>query len=256
MDENLFSPEFIEMYLHGIYLNVYNPRDLSYEYHSKVGIELENGLNKGYGERKVYDPVSRETITYNSLRENVWIFSAAKQYTQVRQMSAMISETSDFKTFRGKAMIVFDEFNKNYLKTEYNTAVGQSQMARDWVRSYDQREALPYLRYETQKDSHVRDEHAILDGITLPITDKFWGMYMPKNGWNCRCFTTQHDGGELTDLSKRDLTDLADERKFPEVFRMNPGKDGIVFSDKHPYFRVAKGDKSFREDNYNLPVPK
>lgn len=252
----MFPDEFIEMYLNSVYLGIYDTRNLSVDYHARVGIELEKGVNEGYGNRGDHSPVSRETLTHNSLRENVWIFSAAKQYTQLRELSPLISESSDYKTFREKAVKVFDEFNKNYLKTEYNTAVGQSQMARDWVRSYEEKDALPYLTYHTQGDSRVRDEHAILNGITLPVTDKFWDLYMPKNGFNCRCFTTQHERGKVTDLSKRDLTDLEDERKFPPIFKMNPGKDGVVFSKKHPYFRVKKGDKEFRSNSYNMPIPK
>lgn len=250
----MFPDEFIEMYLNGVYHKIFTPHDLSIEYHKKVGYDLEYGVDSGFGNPGT-NLVSRETLTYQSLRENVWIFSAAKQYTQLRELSAMVSEKTTYQEFRKKAVSVFDEYNKNYLKTEYNTAVGQSQMARDWVRSYEEREALPMLRYNTQKDARVRDEHAILDGITLPVDDKFWNLYMPKNGWNCRCFTTQHEETKKTDLSKIDLSELSDDRKFPEVFKMNPGKDGIVFSKKHPYFRVAKGDKEFRNQNYKMPIP-
>lgn len=255
MNEDPFSLEFIEMYLRGVYYNIITPHNLNIDYHATVGNELEGAVNNGYGKQSG-NPVSRETITYNSLRENVWVFSAAKQYTQVRQMSSMISETSNYSEFKKKATTVFEEFNKNYLKTEYNTAVGQSQMARDWVRSYEEKEVLPLLTYRTQRDLRVRDEHAILEGITLPVTDKFWNNWMPKNGWNCRCYTTQHEEGNITNLKDRDLSELNDEKKFPPIFKMNPGKDGIVFSEKHPYFRVERGDKPFREANYNLPIPK
>jgi SPP1 gp7 family putative phage head morphogenesis protein len=253
MNEDLFSLEFISNYLLGIYHRIFTKEKLSLEYHAVMGNELEAGVNDGYG-GKEFSPLSLEQSTHRSLKENVWIFSAAKQYQQVRHMSSLISESSNFTDFKKEAMKVWDEFNKNYLKTEYNTAVGQSQMARDWVRSYEQRETLPMMTYHTQRDSHVRDEHAILDGITLPVTDKFWNTYMPKNGWNCRCFTTQNDN-EKTDLKSRDLSELNDEKKFPPVFRMNPGKDGIVFSHIHPYFKVARGDKELKDNNFNLPIP-
>jgi len=126
---------------------------------------------------------------------------------------------------------------------------------RDWVNAYEQKDDLPYLRYHTQKDSHVRDEHAVLDGITLPVGDKFWDMWMPKNGFNCRCFTSQQYEAKIKRPSKAALAELKDEKKFPELFRMNPGKDGIVFSKKHPYFRVEKGDKELKKANYKLPIP-
>jgi hypothetical protein len=34
---------------------------------------------------------------------------------------------------------------------------------------------------------------------------------------------------------------------------MNAGKDGIIFDPKrHPYFRVKKGDKNWRDENFGL----
>jgi uncharacterized protein with gpF-like domain len=113
------------------------------------------------------------------------------------------------------------------------------------------------VTYQTQRDQHVRDEHAILDGISLPLGHKFWNDYWPKNGWNCRCFVTQHSAETpTTNLKERDLSDLKDEKKFPELFKMNPGKDKIIYNPKqHPYFRVARGDASLRANNFNLAVP-
>lgn len=41
--------------------------------------------------------------------------------------------------------------------------------------------------YVTVGDDRVRDEHAELDGVTLPKDDPFWLRNYPPNGWNCRC---------------------------------------------------------------------
>ena len=42
-------------------------------------------------------------------------------------------------------------------------------------------------RYVTAGDDRVRPSHAILDGTTLPKSDKFWNRFYPPNGFNCRC---------------------------------------------------------------------
>lgn len=248
-----FDPDFIELYLHGVYLGIYTKDKLSLEYHGIVGNLLEAGVVEGFGGRE-FTPLSYEEEVFSGLRNNIWVFSAAKQYQQVRMMSNLVNDQVSFTDFKKSAMVIWDDFNKNYLKTEYNTAFGQSQMAKDWVRSWTQREEFPMITYHTQRDARVRDEHAVLDGITLPVGHKFWNNYMPKNGWNCRCFTTQHEQTEPTDLSQRDLSELSNEKKFPPIFMMNPGKDKIVFSPKHPYFKVAKGDGELKKNNFNLPV--
>jgi SPP1 gp7 family putative phage head morphogenesis protein len=43
-------------------------------------------------------------------------------------------------------------------------------------------------KYVTVGDSRVRDEHAVLEGVTLPKSDPFWQRFSPPNGWNCRCY--------------------------------------------------------------------
>jgi hypothetical protein len=36
---------------------------------------------------------------------------------------------------------------------------------------------------------------------------------------------------------------------------MNAGKDKIVFSEKHTYFKVAKQDENLAANNFNMPKP-
>lgn len=48
-------------------------------------------------------------------------------------------------------------------------------------------EMLWGYKYVTAGDSRVRDDHANLDGVTLPKEHAFWNSFMPPNGFNCRC---------------------------------------------------------------------
>ena len=41
--------------------------------------------------------------------------------------------------------------------------------------------------YRTVGDNRVREEHAALEGVTLPKDDPFWTKFYPPNGWSCRC---------------------------------------------------------------------
>jgi SPP1 gp7 family putative phage head morphogenesis protein len=257
-EPNVFTSEEIEFYILLVYHGIVTKTLLNSEYHAKIAAYFEKALFEGYGgdlfsfgiESKLFSNITQ-------LRRSLYVFSAAKQYSQVREMSSLINvkgEKAEFKVFKEKAGEVFDAYNKNYLKTEFNTAVGQSQMAREYT-DYIVNQT-PLIQYRTQRDKRVRDEHAILDGITLPPEDPFWRYNMPKNGWNCRCFTVPVYKGKETDLTQRDLSDLEDEKKFPKLFRMNPGIDGYIFDpNQHPYFSVAKGDAGFKKANYNLFVP-
>jgi SPP1 gp7 family putative phage head morphogenesis protein len=250
-----FSEEEREFYLLSVYAGAITKNALSHEYHYRLGSIFEQAIAKGFGsDLQDLTFLSPKYDTIVAIRRHVYVFSAAKQYQQVRQMAAFISETATFQEFAKEAGKVFDVFNKNYLRTEFNTAVGQCLSARDWVEFEMTKEDFPYLTYRTQKDARVRDEHAILDGVTRPVDDPFWNTYMPKNGWNCRCFVTKHIKKHVTEVP--DSPELQDEKKFPPVFRMNPGKDGLIFDPKHhPYFKVARGDAQLRDNNFNLPIP-
>ena len=39
------------------------------------------------------------------------------------------------------------------------------------------------------------------------------------------------------------------------MFKMNPGKERVVFDKDHPYFDVAKKDVAFAKTNFGLPIP-
>jgi len=255
-----FSEERIEDYLLGVHAEVITKENLSVDYHERVAIQLEQALVIGFGATLTgINYTSPLYETFIKLRENIFVFSAAKQYQQVRTMSEFIYDKgvkSTYTEFRQLARKVFIEYNDTYLRSEYITAIGQSQMAKEWVEADQKKDLFPYLTYRTQRDSRVRDEHATLDGITLPVNHPFWNTYMPKNAWRCRCFTVSKARAKVTDLTERDLSDLEDEKKFPPVFRMNPGKDGLIFNPKHhPYFFVAKGDAGLKQQNFKMPVP-
>ena len=119
-----------------------------------------------------------------------------------------------------------------------------------WMDIESNKELLPMLEYVTVGDGRVRPEHAMLDRIKRPVDDKFWNNYFPPNGWNCRCTTLQSD-----DTDKTSLKGFTQPKTVPPEFMMNAGKDKIVFSDKHPYFKVAKQDENLAANNFNMPKP-
>ena len=131
-------------------------------------------------------------------------------------------------------------YNTNYLHAEYYHAVGSAQMAARWS-EYAKDGARYDLQYRTAGDSHVREEHRLLDGITLPVDDPFWDKYFPPNGWGCRCEAVQVRKG------KYPLSDSADSMRKgdnitagvkQQIFRFNPGKTMKLFPPKHPYYKV------------------
>lgn len=228
--------------------------------YEKTAKHLLNGVYKGFGKDIInVEWGSTDYEMLADLSENIYMFSGAKTYQQVRSLTDLLmdSETKQsFYKFKAKANTILEDYNVAYLKAEYNTSIASSRMAGEWQRIEEVKDVLPLLEYDTVGDGRVRPEHAILDKIVRPVDDKFWDTLYPPNGWNCRCRVTQLSEGAVTDL--RGKTKLYDN--VPKEFRMNSGKDKVIFKDKgkdkHPYFDVAKRDKELAKRNFDLPIPK
>lgn len=254
----IFGESDYERVINGIIYGNITTSSLDYETYNKTADALIGALYAGFGSS--LDDLSYSSERYsllNDMRKNVYYFSGAKTYQQTREVSMKLKELfigkgeiksiSDFKREAKKILV---NYNENYLTTEYNFTNVQGLQANKWHEIENEKELYPNLTYSTVGDGRVRPEHAALDGTTRPVNDSFWKKYYPPNGWNCRCTVMQSDSN--TNVTPR--KDIKVEN-VDALFRMNAGIDRIVFSKKHPYFKVAEKDKDLARLNWNLPTP-
>ncbi|MDQ3534626.1 MAG: phage minor head protein [Bacteroidota bacterium] len=252
-EASLFTDEEIAVLLSAIYQGYITEELLDVNLYARIGRYLEEGVVKGFG-KTVFEltPNDPDFETALKLRENVYAFSAAKTFQQTKDMSAAVYEDGvkiPFSDFKKKASAIFEDYNNNWLKTEYNMAVSQARSAKLWSQYQNDKQTLPYLKYDTIGDGRVRYDHRILDGIIKRVDDKFWNRWMPPNDWGCRCHVRQLDEGDITDTSTLNLPEQG------KLFRGNPGKTKLVFNESHPYFKVDQKYRLMKEDNFNLPKP-
>lgn len=252
---NLFTEEDFERLISGIFTRIITPQNLDYRTYIKTAEKLTEGIYSGYG-KTINDVLLNEPdyLMLRDLRENVYIFSGAKTYQATKAVSALLTEgdaVTSYTSFREKALPLLNEFYDNYLRAEYNSAIAQAQTASFWQEIEADKGSFPMLVYKTVGDGRVRPEHASLDGIARPVDDKFWSTYMPPNGWNCRCRV----GQEMADYPKTSLRGFKKPDSVPDIFQFNAGKEKIIFSKKHPYFKVARKDKALAKMNFGLPLP-
>lgn len=190
------------------------------------------GVFEGYGGN--FTSFQYASPDYNKLahlEHNVYSFSGAKNYHQLRDLTNLLTKNSytSYRDFRNAAIPLLEEYQGNWLKTEYNAAVAGSQMASKWVDI--EKHPTSLIQYRTMEDARVRDDHAQLNRITRPADDSFWNTYYPPNGWNCRCTTIRVNDSRLkTDDSRLSYPEI------PKMFQVNLGKEGLVFPKTHPYF--------------------
>lgn len=201
-----------------------------------------------------------ETVRH-ALENNAFIFSGFKAFHTLREVGlSLLTDKGDikpFETFRKDVETVNNQYNHNYLDAEYHHAVGASLMAARWQQIEKDGDRYD-LQYRTAQDDHVREDHAILHGTTLPPSDPFWSLYFPPNGWRCRCSAVQVRKGKYP-LSDPDLAMLrgnnCTENAKQQIFRFNPGKELKLFPPKHPYYKAPEAAKQVIEqmsDNYEL----
>lgn len=175
----------------------------------------------------------------NELRKNLFTFSAAKNYAQLVEINKLLIDQDGkirpFNEFSQLAKKVGEQFNKNYLQAEYQTARTAAQMAEKWQRLQESKDLFPNLKYRTVGDDRVRPEHERLNGIIKPIDDAFWNRYYPPLDWRCRCDVV---------ATAEDVTE-ENEKDLPQpVLKGNVAKDKEIFTKKGTFFRLVNTDEN------------
>jgi hypothetical protein len=68
--------------------------------------------------------------------------------------------------------------------------------------------------------------------LTLPVEHPFWNKHHPGDRWNCKCSLESTDDPASPD----DVIDDLPVEPAQRGLENNPGKDGKIFNDTHPYF--------------------
>lgn len=196
---------------------------------------LWGGVVKGYGSdigAVDYDTPDFKMLA--ALQRNVWQFSAAKNYTQLREMGAKLigddGKLRSFDAFKEAVGPINDKFANQHLKVEYNLAVAGGQMAGKWVDIERQRDIFPYLEFDAVLDKQTTELCRGLNGTLLPIDHPFWKKYYPPNHFNCRSTVRQKRSGQVTPEDKIPSADI------PAMFEVNLGQRGLIFPKDHAYF--------------------
>ncbi len=207
-----------------------------------VSSKLSEAITEGYGNN--LPSVAWNSPDYNmliNLERNVYSFSAAKNYQQLKAMTEAMKDGDNVRSwsdYRKEVARINDVFNSNWLRTEYDTAIGSAQMAGKWVQFERDKDIYENLEYDTAGDSKVRPAHAVLDGVTLPKDDPFWNTYYPPNGWKCRCDVRQ------TKKQQTEVPGIDVDKTVPKLFRTNLAKSGLAFPNDHAYYNGKPDNKS------------
>lgn len=217
----------------------------------KLMRETANAINRGVDAHLPTDVP--DTLRY-ALEENGFIFSGFKTFHAMREIGLSLvndkGEIKSYSDFQADVLKLNAKYNTNYLYAEYKHAIGTCQMAAKWQKIEADGDRY-LLQYRTAQDERVREDHALMDGITLPPSDPFWDKYYPPNGWGCRCTAVQVRRGKYTESDPAQAMMLGDNSTAAakqQIFRFNAGKTMQLFPPKHPYYKApAEAKKAIKK---------
>lgn len=257
----LIDHKVLEGYLRKLYGGKF---DVSKEIEPTIWREVLRLLNEATveGLSQSQLPPTHEQEFYKELRHSNEVFAAFKVHKMGSLMALKLTDEDgklkSYRQWKEDIKGISNHFLNAWLKTEYNTAVIRAHNAADWRQFERNKDIMPNLRWMPTVSPNPEAEHRVFweRKLTRPIDDPFWNKHRPGNRWNCKCSL------EATDDPITPLPTEAEIRgdQPQRGLENNPGKDGQLFSKKHPYFpkncrecgfNKRKGVVNFLEDFFN-----
>ena len=221
--------------LRNIYGKNFHPMtDIEINLFNEICDRINEAARKGFDESGTVDP--DDDFRAAILRNNE-VFVAFKVHRMQNDMARLLLDSNGnlkpFEQWRKEVMPIASHQVGQWLRTEYNTAVLRAHQAADWQQFEREKDVLPNLRWMPSTSVNPGKDHMVFWGTVRPIDDPFWNEHRPGDRWNCKCDLSSTDDPvtEIPDFTKKD-------NPHPGLDN-NPGKDGKLFSDTHPYIANA-----------------
>lgn len=220
-------------------LNIYGKNfhpmtDIEINLFNEICDRINEAARKGLDESGTVDP---DDDFRTAILRNNEVFAAFKVHRMQNDMARLLLDSNGnlkpFEQWRKEVMPIASHQVGQWLRTEYNTAVLRAHQAADWQQFEREKDVLPNLRWMPSTSVNPGKDHMVFWGTVRPIDDPFWNEHRPGDRWNCKCDLSSTDDPvtEIPDFTRKD-------NPHPGLDN-NPGKDGKLFSDTHPYIANA-----------------
>lgn len=221
--------------LRNIYGKNFHPMtDIEINLFNEICDRINEAARKGLDESGTVDP---DDDFRTAILRNNEVFAAFKVHRMQNDMARLLLDSNGnlkpFEQWRKEVMPIASHQVGQWLRTEYNTAVLRAHQAADWQQFEREKDVLPNLRWMPSTSVNPGKDHMVFWGTVRPIDDPFWNEHRPGDRWNCKCdlSSTNDPVTEIPDFTRKDNPHLGLDN--------NPGKDGKLFSDTHPYIANA-----------------
>ncbi|WP_394749493.1 phage portal protein family protein [Spongiimicrobium salis] len=182
------------------------------------------------------------------MRANVHRFGMDKTTAEIFQLNEILRDpdVDSFEKFRDRALKVFPNYNRRWLRTEYDQAVLVGEMGQRYQEMIRDIDVAPYWRLVAVLDDTTTNICRSLDGKVFRKDNPETWRFLPPNHWKCRS-----DAEDVIDLVDDDeVLDLrgaiANDPEAWEAQRksghdVNWGDSGQVFSASQGYLKRVSG---------------
>ena len=217
--------------------NIYHGFDTSNEVEPTMWREILRIINEATveGLSKAQTPPTHDKLFYEALRHSNEVFAAFKVHTMGVDMAAKLfddkGKLKPFKQWVDDVSSISSHQVGSWLQTEYDTAVIRAHQAADWREFMRNKDVMPNLRWMPTTSPVPETTHEAFwqKRLNLPVDDPFWTKHHPGDHWNCKCSLEANDD----DVVRPE--DVSADKPQPGLDN-NPGKDGHIFNDTHPYY--------------------
>ena len=204
-------------------------KDLVLKNYAAFNKEAKKAWGKGY---------YNESLT-RDFRENFLKFAGAKAHDLMKQLDALNTGKTSKDDFTTQAKAIVNKHNDQWLNTETKFAGDCVSSAQEYATFLEDIDIYGYLKYRTMGDGDVRADHALNEGIIVPVKEV---NALAPFDYGCRCWWEQ-----TTDKPTKG-------RELKGVkFTNNPHKTGEVFNNEQSYFKnMADKSRGIIRDNTEL----
>jgi len=264
MEKFDYDDEQVSALIIGLYVGAITIKNIPLQLYKQTAKVLKSGLYKGYGGTlNDFEFGKPDYDLLKELRYNIYIFSGAKCATQMADIKSLMvkdGEIVPMNEFKKLALDRFEVYNgkDGYLESEYITAMTSGSSAINWNYTEEHKDIFPRLRSVAIIDSNTAPECERMNGVIANVDDPIWSHNIAPRHFRCRCHEERIDKyDEVKSTPNHEVRSIEkknDETMSP-LFKMNPGKDGYVFSKEHPYFDIGRKYPNTGKINFGLPIP-
>lgn len=246
-----YNDEQINLLIRGIYSGRVNINNLPVNLYLQTAKVLSGAIQKVGG-------IPKDLELIHHLRNNVYLFSAAKTATQVLDMGSLLSQDQSFGEFKAAAKPRFKIYNEDYLETEYITAHTAADSAINFRYAVQHKDVFPRLKSIAIIDQYTTPECFRMNGVIADVDDPIWNHNIAPRHFRCRCHEERidkYDNVKSTDPNRVKGIMTENDKDMQPEFKFNPGRKQVLFDKDHPYFQVAREYPVLAKINFKMPIP-